>query len=447
MRHSRWMFAAVTVFVVSAGFSMAIGQEMPSTGCERPELAAVDEAMSEFMWQNGVIGATVAIALDGEIVYERGFGWRDQARTMPMQHDALMRLASVSKPITVAAVREQISAGLYSLDSFVFDLGQVEGGLLSLEPFPVLGDLRLADVRVRHLIEHTGGWDRGIAGDLTYREVQVATDFGVTSPPGRELTLRWILGHPLQFAPGKSEAYSNIGCLVFGLIVEKYADQSLIEFLDEKILGPIGIASEDHEQGRTFAADKNPREPWYQRSTFSLNVFDPEGPAVERPYGGWDHEARIGQGGQIATAGALAVFAAHHWVAGSNIGLPKAPDLRGTWRWNHTGAFDGTSSLIRQRGDGVTYGVIMNRTGSLGTPIRLALDPVLDGIIVWPSGAPNCCPADLAPPFGVLDFDDVLAFLVAFGAMDPAADLSEPFGVIDFDDVLAFLVSFGGGCP
>ena len=57
------------------------------------------------------------------------------------------------------------------------------------------------------------------------------------------------------------------------------------------------------------------------------------------------------------------------------------------------------------------------------------------------------CDADLADPFGVLDFDDVLAFLTAFGASEPAADLAAPFGVIDFDDVLAFLVSFGAGCP
>ncbi len=58
-----------------------------------------------------------------------------------------------------------------------------------------------------------------------------------------------------------------------------------------------------------------------------------------------------------------------------------------------------------------------------------------------------CTAADLSEPFGDLDFSDVLAFLVAFGAMDPAADLSEPLGVLDFDDVLAFLIAFGAGCP
>ncbi len=59
----------------------------------------------------------------------------------------------------------------------------------------------------------------------------------------------------------------------------------------------------------------------------------------------------------------------------------------------------------------------------------------------------TCGPADLAAPFGVLDFSDVLAFLTAFGAMDPAADLAAPLGVFDFSDVLAFLTAFAAGCP
>ena len=51
----------------------------------------------------------------------------------------------------------------------------------------------------------------------------------------------------------------------------------------------------------------------------------------------------------------------------------------------------------------------------------------------------GCNEADLSEPFGVLDFTDVIAFLGAFGAMDPAADLAAPFGVFDFSDILTFL--------
>ena len=59
----------------------------------------------------------------------------------------------------------------------------------------------------------------------------------------------------------------------------------------------------------------------------------------------------------------------------------------------------------------------------------------------------GCNEADLAPPFGSLDFSDVAAFLAAFGSMDAAADLAAPFGQWDFSDVAAFLASFGAGCP
>lgn len=60
---------------------------------------------------------------------------------------------------------------------------------------------------------------------------------------------------------------------------------------------------------------------------------------------------------------------------------------------------------------------------------------------------PPCNAADLAAPFGQLDFDDVLAFLTAFAGMDLAADLAPPTCAFDFDDILAFLGAYGEGCP
>jgi len=59
----------------------------------------------------------------------------------------------------------------------------------------------------------------------------------------------------------------------------------------------------------------------------------------------------------------------------------------------------------------------------------------------------GCNDADLGEPYGTLDFTDVVAFLGAFGAMDPIADLAPPLGVFDFTDVVSFLTAFGAGCP
>ncbi len=74
-----------------------------------------------------------------------------------------------------------------------------------------------------------------------------------------------------------------------------------------------------------------------------------------------------------------------------------------------------------------------------------------DDAVAWVEtnllGGPGCNGADLAEPFGTLDFSDVLAFLGAFGAGEGSADLAEPFGVFDFSDVIEFLSAFGAGCP
>ncbi len=63
------------------------------------------------------------------------------------------------------------------------------------------------------------------------------------------------------------------------------------------------------------------------------------------------------------------------------------------------------------------------------------------------SGPVACNAADLAEPFGQLDFSDVVAFLSAFAGQEAAADLALPLGVFDFSDVVAYLGAFGAGCP
>ena len=78
-----------------------------------------------------------------------------------------------------------------------------------------------------------------------------------------------------------------------------------------------------------------------------------------------------------------------------------------------------------------------------GTPQEGDYKIVLTGVLFLPA---PCNGADLAPPFGALNFADVQAFLAAFGAGDPEADLAPPAGVFNFADVQAFLAEFGQGC-
>lgn len=357
--------------------------------------------MLAFMAEHDISAATLAITRDKVLIFSRSYGWSDQAGTIPLGPDALMRIASISKPITAAAVRQLIREGAFTLDTPVFNLDPSDPGskgLLALEPFPSLGDPRLASITVRHLLEHKGGWDRGIAGDLTYVETAIASAMEIPSPPGRENTLRFILGKPLQHEPGTKSAYSNIGMLALGLVVEQQRGKALDEVFDE-IMAIAGVAPDDHGSGRTFKRDQSAREPHYDAGGFGLNVYDPSGPPVRSPYGTWDQEARIGQGGQVATAAALARFAAHYHVNGPLIGERIDSNLAGNWRQNHTGSLAGTNAVIRNRSDGLTFAAIFNKRpnaaeragggGDYASRIRAQVDEILDTFVadpefVWP---------------------------------------------------------------
>jgi len=59
----------------------------------------------------------------------------------------------------------------------------------------------------------------------------------------------------------------------------------------------------------------------------------------------------------------------------------------------------------------------------------------------------QACAADLAEPFGVLNFFDVAAFIGLYAQQDPAADLAAPFGAFNFFDVSAYIGAYNTGCP
>lgn len=61
--------------------------------------------------------------------------------------------------------------------------------------------------------------------------------------------------------------------------------------------------------------------------------------------------------------------------------------------------------------------------------------------------AAEICEADLAPPFGTINFFDLAAYLDLYNAGSPDADLAAPFGVLNFFDLAAFLEAYNAGCP
>jgi len=347
----------------------------------------LDSLVAAFVDEHDIGAAALSMTKDGILVYERVFGWKDRERTIPLPEDVMMRLASVTKPLTAAAVHELARDGRLDLDAFVFDLGQAEGGLLDIAPFPSIGDARLAEITVRHLLGHRGGWDRSIAGDLTFREIEIAEAMSVPSPPGRHNTVRYILGQPLQFDPGAKRVYANIGYMVLGLVIEEVSGTDYLSALFDRVLSPLGVRGDDVILGRTFPQDRSDREPWYDYGSWrTRNVFDPDGPRVLWPQGGWHHEALLAHGGLVASTRPILRFLDAYYVAGDVMGMRRRRSGSTRWTLAHSGGLPGTSTVAWQRGDGVNYVILFNKNtrGGYAFPLGGIIADVLDDTrIIW----------------------------------------------------------------
>lgn len=93
--------------------------------------------------------------------------------------------------------------------------------------------------------------------------------------------------------------------------------------------------------------------------------------------------------------------------------------------------------------DGGLYAL---RVGNAGVVIGEVVPGKIDFLRFEIEAAPSC-PADIALPFGTLNFFDLAAYIGLFNAGSPDADLAAPFGALNFFDVAAYLGFYNAGCP
>ncbi len=389
------------------------------TGREIPALKPIDDMMVEFVRENEVPGAALAVTRDSRLVYARGFGWADRDARKPVQPDSLFRIASISKPITAVAVLQLIESRKLNLDDKVF-------GLLEFTPHVMAGsepDPRLADITVRHLLQHSGGWDReqGFKPTSVGGTTKIAAALGVAPPARPDDIIRYMAGLPLNFDPGSRKSYSNFGYLVLGRVIERVSGRSYEDYVKTRVLARLGI--KDMRIGATSREERAPKEVIYydERGRTTVALFGPrQGETVALPYvrsievmdalGGWigsaidlvrfasafDDPRRCKILGEQAIefmfrrpAGALGLDAnrepaAHYYACGWNV-RPKGGGAN-TW---HTGAQAGTSTLLVRRYDGFNWAVLFNTVanqdgedlpGLIDAKIHKAVNAVRD----WP---------------------------------------------------------------
>jgi CubicO group peptidase (beta-lactamase class C family) len=184
--------------------------------------AFVDGFMASQMKSGPVAGATVVVVKDGQVFFQKGYGYEDVEKQVPVDPaQTLFRPGSVSKLFTWTSVMQLVEQGKLDLDADVNTY---------------LTDFKVAErfgkpVTLRNLMTHTPGFEERLK-DL------LVTDFKQLKPLGdvvKEAVPAAI------YPPGAVPAYSNYGAALAGYIVQRVSGLTYDEYIEQKIFAPLGM--------------------------------------------------------------------------------------------------------------------------------------------------------------------------------------------------------------
>ncbi|MGQ1890563.1 serine hydrolase domain-containing protein [Thermophagus sp. OGC60D27] len=366
-----------------------------------PAFYQIDHSVKRFLDRNEMVGASVAIAKEGNLIFSKGYGWADKENRIRTEPYHLFRVASVSKLITAAGIMKLVEAGKLSLNDYVFG----PNGILNEYPYDSYLDKKVEQIKVIHLLNHSGGWTNRW-GDPMFIPQAVAKALNKDLPVDATDIIRFMLGKRLHFKPGTRSSYSNFGYAILGKVIEKASGEEYEAFIKTNLLYPLGIF--DMQIGGSYLTERKELEVKYYEPADSYLVRDhqSENKMVPRSYGGNDIQTLGPAGGWIASATDLLKFMLA--IDGLNIPddilsresieimtTPVKPYLdpigwRGikTHSWYRTGTLAGTSALMVRREDGFSYVVLFNSSTwkgpMLSTDIRNMMDFAIRRTSDWP---------------------------------------------------------------
>ena len=362
------------------------------TGILVPEMTQADNLVNNFMSLYGIPAASVAMAKNGKIVYQRSFGKSDIAGSITTQPYNLFRIASLSKQITAIAIMKLMQNGQLSLTDKVFGAG----GILQNHPvFSVanITDTRVYNITVQQLLEHSAGWNRDVscnpnpttpypyyfAGcDPIAFPLRVTLLTGTANPVTKDAFIKFMIEKGLDFAPGTAYAYSNMGYLVLGRVIEKITGMSYEDYVKTSILAPLGIF--DMHIAKNLLSEKQEREVEYVGNGYTNISCYGTGQSVPWEYGGFSVNAMDAHGGWIASARdmlkllvAVDGFSTKPDIlnattintmvtpSANNQNYAKGWSVNVYNNWWHTGALYGTAAEQVRTAGGYTWIILLNK--------------------------------------------------------------------------------------
>lgn len=253
------------------------------------------DALGSWISDGIVRGAGAAIWHRGEIVADRYAG---EARPgVPVDERTLFGLASVSKPLTAAAVVRCVELGHFTLETSVAAV--IPEFSVIDDPFDddAVAQLEVLrhEITVRQLLCHVSGLPENIG----VRRIRMSDQ-----PTLQQLTAAMI-NLPLESAPGDELRYSNAGFGIAAEMVERATGTPVHTFLREEILVPMGLDD----------VATNPGEDLRERLTHTDDAASP-GTSHESYNSPYWQELGIPWGGYFATPVDVARFAGSFMAPG-----------------------------------------------------------------------------------------------------------------------------------
>jgi CubicO group peptidase (beta-lactamase class C family) len=184
-----------------------------------------DPLFEKKMKKYNVNGSSFVVVHNGKVVVNKGYGYADKEKKVPVNKDTVFQIASVSKTFTALAVMQQVDKGKLKLDQ---DVQHYLGGLKI--PNKTGKPLTLFD-----MLTYTSGVDfpdiTTVIGPEYIHQYIPIKDF---LPEHMPTVIR---------SPGEAYTYDNFAFLLAGYAVENVAGESFSQYMEKNIFKPLDMKS------------------------------------------------------------------------------------------------------------------------------------------------------------------------------------------------------------
>lgn len=214
----------------------------------------IEAAINHEIVSKNLNAFSIVIVRGEELLWNRSFGYKDLAHTIPADEHTVFRVGSVSKLFTDIAIMQKVESGELDLDAPVTDY----------LPQLTIDNPTDVPITLRMLTSHRSG---------ILREPRIGNYFDAEND-NLEKSVLSINGSHLIYNPGEKVKYSNAGIAVVGYVLEKQSGQPYVDYMTEHVLRPIGMDNSAFELTDQLKANLAEASMWsYDGREFPAPAF------------------------------------------------------------------------------------------------------------------------------------------------------------------------------